>query len=100
MGSVWAIPNGDSEQGVAPPRVEYSGRDVGPSGNLSPGDVARRRFGVRGRPYSPAGTSEREWGFARGVGRYRFGKVVVWVVLAIIVLPVILSIALLLTRHQ
>jgi hypothetical protein len=46
-------------------------------------------------PFSPAGTAQREWMLTQRLGRSRWGKLVVWLILALIVgaflVPVILS---------
>jgi hypothetical protein len=46
-------------------------------------------------PFSPAGTAQREWMLTQRLGRSRTGKLVVWLILALIVgallVPIILS---------
>jgi hypothetical protein len=46
-------------------------------------------------PFSPAGTAQREWMLTQRPGRSRLGKLVVWLILALIVgallVPIILS---------
>lgn len=56
--------------------------------------------GFEADPYSPAGTAQNETAFARGIGRFRFGKLVVWIVLVVLVVaPVTISIISLIRSH-
>ncbi len=56
--------------------------------------------GFEADPFSPAGSAGRVWAFSRGMRRFRFGRPVVWVILAILVLlPIISSVVALLRRH-
>jgi hypothetical protein len=49
--------------------------------------------GFEADPSSPAGMAQSEMAFARGIGRFRFGKLVVWILLIVLVLaPVTISI--------
>ena len=51
--------------------------------------------GFEADPFSPAGTSQREWMLIRRLGSTPWGKLVVWLVLGLIVgtllVPIILS---------
>jgi hypothetical protein len=49
--------------------------------------------GYEADPYSPAGTAQNEMAFARGMGRFRFGKLAIWLILIVLVVaPVTISI--------
>jgi len=41
--------------------------------------------GFEADPSSPAGMAQNEMAFARGIGRFRFGKLVVWILLVLLV---------------
>ena len=45
--------------------------------------------GFEADPFSPAGTSQREWFLMRRIGQSRAGRAAIWVILAVIVLPVV-----------
>lgn len=47
--------------------------------------------GYEADAFSPAGTAQQEWAFARGIGRFRFGKLVVWVILGLFVIAPIVG---------
>ena len=60
--------------------------------------------GFEANTNSPAEMMQTEAAFARGLGRFRFGRVVVWLLLAAIcvaalALPIIMAVAALLRRH-
>ena len=40
--------------------------------------------GFEADPFTPAGTAEREWAFAQGLGRRRGGRILVWTVLILV----------------
>ena len=48
---------------------------------------------------SPAGMLQTEAAFARGIGRFRYGKVLVWLLLVLIVVVPIVVTVITLTRH-
>jgi hypothetical protein len=56
--------------------------------------------GFEADPFSPAGTAEREWAFARGLGRRRGGRVVVWTVLLLVPTIALVYAVELLVRHH
>ena len=56
--------------------------------------------GFEADPFSPAGAVQNEMALARGIGRFRFGKLVVWVLLVVLVLaPMAASIVSLIRSH-
>jgi hypothetical protein len=56
--------------------------------------------GFEADPSSPAGTAQNEMAFARGIGRFRFGKLVVWILLVVLVVgPIAVSIISLIRSH-
>ena len=52
-------------------------------------------------PYSPAGTVENFGAFSKGLSRRRWGKVVVWIVLAVfVVVPAVSYLVVVLVSHH
>jgi hypothetical protein len=47
--------------------------------------------GFEADSYSPAGTAQREWVLSQRLGRSRFGKLVVWLILALVILVPVVS---------
>ena len=41
--------------------------------------------GFEADPFSPAGTAQREWILLQALGRSRYGKLAVWILLAVVV---------------
>ncbi len=56
--------------------------------------------GFEADPFSPAGTAEREWAFARGLGRRRGGRMAVWGVLLVVPLVLLVYAVTLALRHH
>ena len=63
-------------------------------------DVADVGLGVEADPFSPAGTAEREWAFARGLGRRRGGRMAVWGALLVVPLVLLVYAVTLPLRHH
>ena len=56
--------------------------------------------GFEADPFSPAGTAEREWAFAQGLGRRRGGRIAVWTVLVLVpTLALVYAVSLLIQHH-
>jgi len=47
--------------------------------------------GFEADPLSPAGTAQREWAMSQRLGRSRFGRLAVWIILAVIIAAPIIT---------